>query len=73
MNPLSAVLIFGLPVVTLVTFWAMAVYERRHATGPKTQTFIERNGWPVSTYLILGVGIWMLVLIVLPQLYMVDY
>ena len=51
----------------------MAIIERRNATGPRSPTFIERNGWPVAIYLIVAVGFWMLVLIVLPQLYMVDY
>ena len=73
MKPLSAILIFGLPVVVILGFLAMAAFDRRNASGPRTASFIERNGWPVSIYLILGVGIWMLVLIVLPQLYMVDY
>lgn len=73
MKPLSALFIFGLPIVTILAFFVMAQWERRSATGPKTPGFIQRNGWPVSTYLILGVGIWMLILIVFPMLYMVDY
>jgi spermidine/putrescine transport system permease protein len=73
MKPLSAFFIFGMPILVLLTYCAMAWYERRQHLGPKTAGFIERNGWPVSTYLILGVGIWMFVLIVFPQLYMVDY
>jgi spermidine/putrescine transport system permease protein len=73
MKPLSAVLIFGLPIAIIVTFLAMAYFDSRQHTGPKSPSFIQRNGWPVSLYLILGVGIWMLILIVFPQLYMVDY
>ena len=73
MKPLSAFLIFGLPIVMIAALWAMAIIERRNATGPRSPTFIERNGWPVAIYLIVAVGFWMLVLIVLPQLYMVDY
>jgi spermidine/putrescine transport system permease protein len=73
MKPLSAFLIFGLPVIVILGFWVMAIFDRSNATGPRTPTFIERNGWPVSIYLIFAVGFWMLVLIVLPQLYMVDY
>lgn len=73
MKPLSAALIFGMPVLVILVYWAMANYERRHATGPVTPTFMQRNGWPVSIFLIVAVGFWALVMIVLPQLYMVDY
>jgi spermidine/putrescine transport system permease protein len=73
MKPLSALLIFGLPIAIILAFYALAYFDRRNHTGPKTAGFIARNGWPVSVYLTLGVGIWMLVLIVFPQLYMVDY
>ncbi len=73
MKPLSALFIFGMPVAVLLAFVAMAWFDRRQDAGAKTAGFIERNGWPVSLYLILGVGIWMLFLIVFPQLYMVDY
>ncbi len=73
MKPLSALFIFGLPLLTILAFWALSRAERRTAHGPKAPTFVQRNGWPVSLYLILAVGIWMLVLIVFPQFYMVDY
>ena len=73
MKPLSAALIFGLPIAIIVVFLALAKIEARKETGTKTASFIERNGWPVALYLTVGVGIWMLVLIVFPQLYMVDY
>ena len=73
MKPMSFVLIFVMPVAVLLAFLALAYFDRRQFGGAKTAGFIKRNGWPVSLYLILGVGIWMLVLIVFPQLYMVDY
>lgn len=73
MKPLSAALIFGMPVLVILVYWAMARYERANATGPREPTFVERNGWPVSLFLIGAVGFWSLVMIVLPQLYMVDY
>jgi hypothetical protein len=72
MKPLSFLLIFVMPVAVLLAFLALAYFDRRQFGGAKTAGFIRRNGWPVSLYLILGVGIWMLVLIVFPQLYMVD-
>jgi spermidine/putrescine transport system permease protein len=73
MKPLSALLIFGVPVLVIAGFWLMAVIERRRSTGTRTPTFVERNGLPVALFLVLAVGIWILVLIVLPQFYMVDY
>jgi spermidine/putrescine transport system permease protein len=73
MKPLSALLIFGLPIAVIAAFAVMAWRDARRHTGPKTASFIQRNGWPVSIYLIAAVGIWMLILIVFPQLYMVDY
>jgi spermidine/putrescine transport system permease protein len=73
MNAVSALFIFGLPIAVLATFAALAYLESRSHTGPKQPSFIERNGWPVSIFLIAAVGFWMFVLIVFPQLYMVDY
>ena len=57
----------------LAVFLALALFDRRQASGQRAPGFIARNGWPVSIYLIVGVGVWMFVLIVFPQLYMVDY
>jgi spermidine/putrescine transport system permease protein len=73
MKPLSALLIFGLPIVTLLAFWWLARTDRKAVIGPKPPTFVERNGRPVAIFLTLAVGIWMLLLIVFPQLYMLDY
>ena len=36
-------------------------------------TFVQRNGVALSVYLVASVAIWALVMIVLPQLYMVDF
>ena len=35
--------------------------------------FVQRNGVAVSTYMVLAVTFWILLMIVLPQLYMVDF
>lgn len=69
---LANILIFGSPFAIILAYWAMARMERKAATVA-TPTFIERNGWPVSVFLVTAVGFWLLVLIVLPQLYMVDF
>lgn len=73
MKPLSAFLIFGGPLLVILAFWLMARSERRAAADPNTPTFVQRNGLPVSVFLVAAVSVWALVLIVLPQLYMVDY
>jgi spermidine/putrescine transport system permease protein len=71
-NPFTATLIFALPFAVIVAFVAMAMLERRRV-GAATPGFFQRNGTPVAMYLIIAVGFWALALIVLPQLYMVDY
>jgi len=73
MKPLSAILIFGGPVVAILAFWLMARIDRRAAADPNLPTFVERNGLPISIFLVGAVAIWSLILIVLPQLDMVDY
>jgi spermidine/putrescine transport system permease protein len=37
------------------------------------RTFVDRNGWPLALFIVLAVSFWVLVLIVLPQLVMVDF
>lgn len=66
-------LIFSSPFIVIAVFWAMAVAERRMAGGPAARGFIERNGVAISLFLLLAVGFWAVIMIVLPQLYMVDY
>ncbi|MGH6718774.1 MAG: ABC transporter permease [Alphaproteobacteria bacterium] len=51
----------------------MAARERRAANDPSAKGFLERNGWVIATYLIVAVGFWAIVMVVLPQLYMVDF
>lgn len=73
MKPLSAFFIFAMPLIIIAALWIMAHRERRALPHPKPPSFVERNGWPVSLYLIVAVGFWALILIVFPLLYMVDY
>jgi spermidine/putrescine transport system permease protein len=72
-KPFSAFLIFGLPLLVIASLWLAAHLERRRIPEPKPQSFIQKNGWPVSLYLMIAVGFWMLILIVFPLLYMVDF
>jgi spermidine/putrescine transport system permease protein len=73
MKTLSAIVIFGGPIVIILGFWLMSIIDRRRLADPNNKTFVQRNGWPISIFLIGSVGVWMLFLIILPQLYMVDY
>jgi spermidine/putrescine transport system permease protein len=65
--------IFALPFLLIVGFWAMASRERALLNDPSRKTFFQRNGTLISIYLIVAVGFWAIMMIVLPQLYMVDY
>ena len=69
---LKAIIIL-LPFVLIALFWAMAARERRLAKDPSRKSFFQRNGAVISTYLLVAVAFWAIMMIVLPQLYMVDY
>jgi spermidine/putrescine transport system permease protein len=66
-------IIILLPFVLIAVFWAMAARERRLANDPSRKSFFQRNGAVISTYLLVAVAFWAIMMIVLPQLYMVDY
>ena len=66
-------LLFAMPVLVIVALWLLSAIDRRRAADPNNQTFFQRNGWPIAWFLIIAIGVWALVLIVLPQLYMVDF
>ena len=71
-NAFTAYLIFLGPLVVILAFVVAATIERARA-GAAGPGFFKRNGAGVATFLIVAVGFWALVMIVLPQLYMVDY
>jgi spermidine/putrescine transport system permease protein len=66
-------IVIVLPFVLIALFWAMSVRERARARDPSRKSFVQRNGAVISIYLLAAVGFWAIMLIVLPQLYMVDY
>jgi len=66
-------LLFAAPFVVIAIFWMMSARERRLANDPASKSFFKRNGAVISTYLILAVGFWIVLMIVLPQLTMVDF
>jgi spermidine/putrescine transport system permease protein len=71
-NPLTIAAILLGPLVVVLIFFAASQAERRR--GPSVEPgFFQRNGAPVAIFLLVAVGFWALVLIVFPQLYMVDY
>jgi spermidine/putrescine transport system permease protein len=65
-------LILLLPFAVIAIYWLMAWLERRRGRGPRPPRFIDRNGPVVATYLVVAIGLWAIVMIVLPQLFMVE-
>jgi spermidine/putrescine transport system permease protein len=70
---LPSALILIAPLVVILAFVAMAAWDRRRAGNPGAPSFFQRNGAPIAIFLIAATAFWILALIVLPQLYMVDY
>ncbi|MET1027903.1 MAG: ABC transporter permease [Dongiaceae bacterium] len=70
---MSKILIPLIPVVVTLVFWAMSAVERRSTGNAGQLGFFRRNGPVISTYLLVSVGLWILMMIVLPQLYMIDF
>jgi spermidine/putrescine transport system permease protein len=62
-----------LPLLVIAAFWIMAAADRRKAGAEAPPPFLRRNGIAIAFYLILAVGLWAVVMIVLPQLYMVEF
>jgi len=65
-------LLVALPFVLVALIWGWLAFERRLAALPPRAGFFRRNGWPVGIYLILAVALWLLGMVVLPQLFMVE-
>jgi spermidine/putrescine transport system permease protein len=72
-NPIRIAAIFLGPPIVLLLFFIASRIDRRRGAGQGEPGFFARNGAPVAIFLLLAVGFWALVLIVLPQLYMIDY
>lgn len=72
-SSIGRTLIVLLPLLVIAVFWVMAILERRVAGHPGERGFFQRNGVAISIYLLVAVGLWVLLLVVLPQLYMVDF
>src|SRR5215475_8771574 len=51
----------------------MAARDRRNQRNAAAVGFFQRNGAVLSAYLLVAVGFWTIVIIVLPQLYMIEY
>ena len=72
-STIGRILIVLLPLLAIAAFWTLSAVERRVAGHSGERGFFERNGAAISIYLLVAVGVWTLLLIVLPQLYMVDF
>ena len=70
---MSRYVLFFLPFVVIAVFALMAARDRRREANSHRPGFFQRNGIALSTYLLVAVGFWTIMIIVLPQLYMIDY
>ncbi len=66
-------LLFFLPFIVVAAFIVMAARDRQRNRDAATIGFFRRNGPVLSTYFMVAVGFWTILIIVLPQLYMVEY
>lgn len=64
--------IFGLPVAIVLYMVMRARSDSRRAGGPGFAGFVAHNGWPLAIFLVGAVGIWTVLMIVLPLLSMID-
>ncbi len=64
-------LIMLLPFAVIAAFRVMALAERRRGKD-QAPGFVRRNGVAVAAYLVIAVGIWMVLLILLPQISMLE-
>jgi spermidine/putrescine transport system permease protein len=69
----SRYILFFLPFAVIAVFALMAARDRRRNRDSGSLGFVQRNGVALSTYLLLAVGFWTIMIIVLPQLYMIEY
>jgi spermidine/putrescine transport system permease protein len=65
-------LILFLPVVVIAGFAATYLHDLRHGRAQPAGAFVARNGWPISIWLAAAILVWAVLLIVLPNLYMID-
>lgn len=61
---------FLVTALILAIFFLLARFDRR--PGEQRMGFFRRNGLLIGTYLILGVGFWVIFTIVMPMVFMVD-
>src|SRR5262249_11460037 len=72
-SPVSKYILFFLPFLVIAVFALMAARDRRLNRDSGSLGFFQRNGIALSTYLLVAVGFWTIMIIVLPQLYMIEY
>ena len=56
-----------LPLLVIAAFWLRGRLDRQ-----RHDNFLRRNGAVIGAYLLIAVGVWMLLLIVLPQMFMLE-
>jgi spermidine/putrescine transport system permease protein len=65
-------LLLALPFLVAGLLWGWIALTHRLAGLPRRPGFFARNGWPVGLYLLLAVGVWLVLMVALPQLAMIE-
>lgn len=71
-SSVGRIVIFALPALVIAWFVFAGYRDRRRLGRDAPPGFLARNGAVIGGYLVLAVLLWALVMIVLPQLFMVD-
>ncbi len=72
-NASTLTIVLGVPLFGILALMLLGLHRRRQPDALQGPGFVARNGAVVATFLVVAVGFWVIVLIVMPQLYMVDF
>jgi spermidine/putrescine transport system permease protein len=71
-SSVGQVIILCLPVLVFAVLAAAYLRDRRVGRAQPFAAFVSRNGIPFATYLVGAIFLWAVLMVVLPNLYMVD-
>ncbi len=61
-----------LPFAAVGIYWGWSALEPRLTGRPRRPGLFRRNGWLVGSYLVLAIAVWLIGMVILPQLFMVE-